>query len=170
MASEGNTIRCLICGNAAIMDKAARLVPVLDSVAPESVRKWYAVQTRHLSKYLSEGMEPIFEQVSVLLTSETDGGGATISGSGSLRLDTKGWHFDGELSGEQTSQFFPLETVPALPFDYENNFQIYARGSIYRFTPEDARMSAKYALLGECAHRRFSSHVQLTPGQNSGFE
>jgi len=165
----GNTIRCSACRSAATMDKLANLCPEPGCVFPETIRRWYAEQTRYLSQSLDEDMEPIIEKVTVSLTKENAIGGEAVSGFGTLRLDSSGWHFDGQLAGEQVCHFFPVESVPALPFDHDSNFQIYSNGGIYRFTPEDARKSAKYALLGECAHRRFSSRPMLTPRVNSEF-
>ena len=90
-------------------------------------------------------------------------------GTGILSLDSAGWRYNGELSGEPVSLFFPIDSVPALPFDPGDNFQIYQKGSFYAFTPEDKRLCSKYATIGECAYWRFASRVQMTPGRDGGF-
>jgi len=167
--SAGNSIFCTVCGNAAEMDKVARLKPSPGSVAPDSVRGWYSEQTRYETSRLNEGMEPVCERVTVRVPAGALGKGVKLGGAGMLRMDPKGWHYEGELSGEQVSLFFPVESVPVMSFEYGDSFQLYANGKCYMFRPEDARKCTKYSLLGECAHRRFSTRIQLTPGQNEGF-
>jgi len=167
--TKGCFIRCTMCGNEVRMGRYANLIASPGSVAPESVHAWYREQTRFEMNNLSENMEPICEKVTIRIPARKAGEGVMPGGAGELRLDPQGWHFEGELSGENVSLFFPIETVQALPFDPNDNFQIYAHGSFYMFTPEDSRKSIKYAVLGECAYRRFSPRIQMTPGYDDGF-
>ncbi|MCL2160172.1 MAG: hypothetical protein FWH48_12255, partial [Oscillospiraceae bacterium] len=98
-----------------------------------------------------------------------EGKGVEFAGSGTLTLTARGWSYNGELSGEAVNLFFPLESVPALPFDPNDDFQIYAEGKFYMFGPkEDARACAKMATIGECAYWKFGPG-QMTPGHDSGF-
>jgi len=169
LKSEGNSIYCTVCGNKAEMDNIARLTPTPGSVIPASVPGWYREQTKYETRQLSEDMEPVSERVSVRMPAGGNGKGAKPCGAGVLRLDPGGWHFDGELHGEQVSLFFPVETVPVISFEYGSSFEIYSNGNCYMFTPEDPRKNMKYSLLGECAHRRFSSRLLMTTGENTGF-
>ena len=186
LETRGNTIRCTACGIAAEIDRAAKITaeqsgtpPLIGRgrdlvlagepktprcLVPGSVHEWFTAQARHASRLLSEDMAPIIEPVTVR-TPAAAGGGMVRSGSGMLRLDPGGWHYDGELSGSRVNLFFPIDTVPAIPFDPDNNFQIYAHGSFYMFTPEDAQKCVKYAILGECAYRRFAARPQMTGAQ-----
>ena len=167
--TEGNKICCTACGNEAKMDRAAKLTPAPGSVVPDSVHEWYKQQTQYEMQKLSSDMEPICERVVVRIPAKEPGGGMKTCGNGLLSLSPKGWRYEGELSGETVDLFFPIDTVPAIPFDPDDDFQIYAHGSFYMFTPEDARKCAKYAVIGECMYWRFSSCVQMTPGYDSGF-
>jgi len=167
--SAGNSIFCTACGNAAEMDRDAKLTPLPGSVAPDSVRGWYGEQTRYETGRLSEGMAPVCERVTVRMPAGGIGEGVETHGAGTLWLDPAGWHYDGELRGGPVSLFFPVESVPAMAYEYDDSVQLYSNGECYMFRPEDARKCVKYSLLGECAHRRFSPRVQLTPGQNDGF-
>ena len=169
LKSEGNSITCTLCGNSAEIDNIAKLTPTPGSVVPDSVPGWYREQTRYETRRLSEDMEPIVERVTLRMPKGKPGEGVAPCGTGLLRLDPKGWHYDGELSGEQVSLFFPVETVPVISFEYGSSFEIYSNGSFYMFTPDDTRKNMKYSLLGECAHRRFSSRLQMTAGENTGF-
>lgn len=163
LETGGNTIRCRACGNMAKMDKAAKLTPAPGSVAPESVQDWYREQARYETSFLSEDMEPIGIEVTLRMKAGA-GDGLKPCGNGVLRLEPDGWYYDGDLSGDAVNLFFPLHTVPAIPFDPGDNIQIYAQGNFYAFSPEDGRLCSKFATLGECAYWRFTSNVQMTPG------
>ena len=169
MTTKGNMIRCSQCGNAAIMDCEAGLTPTDGSIAHEEISLWYRDQVRHEMSSLSEDMEPIIEKVKVRTPSPKPGDGMIESGYGTMRLDPRGWHFDGVLSGKDVSLFFPVETVPVISYDHSDNFQIYSGGSYFQFVPEDPRKSIKYFILAECMHWKFSSRIVMTPGVNSGF-
>ena len=171
LRTEKCTIRCTACGNAATMDRAAKLIPEVDSVAPETVQLWYREQSRYEIGLLSESMEPISINVLIRMPylKQGDGRGLLPCGAGTLSLDPDGWHYSGDLSGEPVDLFFPIDSVPALPFDPGDNFQIYAYGKFYAFTPDDKRLCAKFATIGECAYWRFASRVLMTPGRDGGF-
>jgi transcription elongation factor Elf1 len=65
---------------------------------------------------------------------------------------------------------FPIETVPAFPFDPDDNFQIYSKGNFYAFTPRDNRAACvKFAVIGECAYWRYSQDIQMTEGVERGY-
>ena len=161
-------IRCTACGNAIKIDKTARLIPAPGSVAPENIQSWYREQSRYESALLSEDMKPIRVQVTVRIPLK-EAEGLAPCGTGTLWLEPKGWHYDGKLSGNEVTMFFPIETVPAIPFDPNDNFQIYSKGAFYAFTPEDGRLCSKFATVGECAYWRFASRVQMTKSQENGF-
>jgi len=167
--TKGCIIRCNVCDNAAEMDRNMVLHPTPGSIAPETVHDWYREQARFEADKLHEDMEPVSVWVNVRLPSNVPGGGMDTCGSGTIKLDPKGWHFDGELRGEQVSLFFPIDTVPALPIDPNDVFQIYAHGTFYMFSPEEKRRCIKYSVIGECAYWRFASSIQMTPRRDSGF-
>jgi 1-acyl-sn-glycerol-3-phosphate acyltransferase len=169
METKGCMIRCTTCDNTAELDREMKLKPTPGSVSYDTIHDWYREQARYEAGQLSEDMEPINVKVSVRLPSEKPGGGMQTFGAGVVRLDPKGWHFDGEIKGEQVSLFFPIDTVPALPIDPNDVFQIYANGTFYMFSPEDTRKCIKYSVIGECAYWRFASRVQMTPRKDSGF-
>jgi hypothetical protein len=134
---------------------------------PDSVQGWYKEQVLYEKQFFKEDMQPVTVQVTVRM-SVKPGCGIEPCGKGTLRLDPKGWHYNGKLFDEDASLFFPIQSVPALPFDPNDNFQIYSAGKFYAFTPDDARTCAKYATIGECAYWRFAS-PDMTPGYDSGF-
>jgi len=167
--TNGCFIRCTACNNAAEIDRDMKLNPTPGSVIPETIHKWYKEQARYEAQKLNEDMEPICVRVDVRLPSGVPGGGMSTCGSGAICLDPKGWHYNGQLNGEQVSLFFPIDTVPALPIDPNDVFQIYAHGTFYMFSPQNKRECIKYSVIGECAYWKFSSSVQMTPRKDSGF-
>jgi hypothetical protein len=169
MTSKGNTISCTACGNEAIMGCDAKLTPTPGSVSEREISLWFREQVRHEMKSISEEMEPIVDNVRVRTPSPKAGGGMVESGFGTMRIDPKGWHFDGEISGKPVSRFFPVEAVPAMSYDHNDNYQIYCGGEFFAFIPEDPRTSIKYVILAECLHWKFSPNVLMTPGVNSGY-
>jgi len=169
MVSEGNTIKCNVCGNNATMNRNGKLTPSEGSIMQEDISMWYRDQVRHEMQSISEDMEPIVEQVKVRIPTSKPGGGMVESGFGTMQLDSKGWRFSGEISGQQVNLFFPVETVPAISYDHCDNFQFYSGGKYYKFAPEDLRKCIKYMILTECVYWKFSERIMMTPGVNSGF-
>ena len=163
LETKGCRIYCTICKNAAELDRDMVLNPTPGSVVPETVHDWFKEQARYEAVQLHENMDPISVRVNVRLPSDIPGGGMIACGSGILSLSPEGWHYNGDLKGEQVNLFFPIDTVPALPFDPNDNFQIYANGTFYMFSPDDLRKCVKYSVIGECAYWKFSSKVQMTP-------
>jgi len=169
METEDCTIRCTACGNEAIMDREAKLIPTPGSVMESEIPLWFRDQVRHEMQSLSEDMESIIVNVKVQTPVPEPGGGMEESGFGTMTLDLKGWQFDGELYGEQISKLFPLETIPAMSYDHYDNFQIYYGGDFFKFIPEDVRKCLKYVIMTECMYWKFAPNVMMTPGKNSGY-
>jgi len=167
--TEGCTIHCTACGNSAELDRYMMLNPSRGSVVPKDIHSWYKAQARHEAEQLHEDMEPVSVEVNVRLPSDIPGGGMSDCGFGVITLKPKGWSYEGELKGEQVSLFFPIDTVPALPIDPDDVFQIYAHGTFYMFSPIVKRKCIKYSVMGECAYWKFASPVQLTSRKDSGF-
>ena len=176
LETAGNVIRCSVCGFAAEMGRDAKIAPmarrgarVSSNEFPDTAQKWYKLQCEHETRSLTQDMPPLTVNVTVRMPG-APGKGIVPCGRGALTLDPKGWRYDGELNGAPASLVFPIDTVPAMPFDPDDNFQIYANGGFYSFTPEgDAPACAKYATIGECAYWKFASPVRMTPGCESGF-
>jgi len=162
LETKGCGISCTACGNSAVLDREMNLNPTPGSVIPIDIPAWYREQAKYEARQLHDDMDPITEKVNVLLPSDIPGEGMSVCGSGMIYLDSKGWRYDGELKGEKVDLFFPVDTVPALPIDPNDVFQIYAHGTFYMFSPEDKQRCIKYSVLGECAYWKFASPVQMT--------
>jgi len=162
METSGCTIKCTACGNSGTLNKDMVLIPNGDSIIPDDIPSWYKAQAKYEAKQLHADMGPISEKVSVLLPSDIPGGGMAVCGLGMIYLDPKGWRYEGTLKNEKVELFFPIDTVPALPIDPNDVFQIYAHGTFYMFSPEDKQRCIKYSVIGECAYWKFANPVQMT--------
>ena len=169
LKTKNNTVTCAACGNSAEMDRYANFAPLAGSVVPETVQAWYKAQVMYEMRALKEDMEPIKIEATVRMQAEKPGAGLEPRGTGTLALGPEGWRYRGELNGGEADLFFPLDSVPALPFDPNDNFQIYSNGTFYAFTPKNAQTCAKYATIGECMYWKFAAPPQMTPGFDSGF-
>ena len=169
LTTNGNSISCSNCGNTATMNREAKLTASAGNVSPVSIQKWYKMQCEYEKERLDGTSVFLDIEVSVKMPL-SPGKGLEQCGIGKLTLDAKGWDFEGELKGGNIKLHFPIDTVPAIPFDPNDNFQIYAKGNFYAFTPvKDPRFCIKCATIGESAYWRFASQVQMTPGFDSGF-
>ncbi len=166
LKTRGNAIYCHACGFEATMDRAAKLHSTRGDIA--SVHDWYKLQCVYERKFLNETMAPVKTRVIVRMPLRA-GKGVDECGEGELWLEPPGWHYDGELLGKDVMLFFPIDTVPAMPFDPNDDFQIYAQSNFYMFSPENRLASVKYATIGECAYWRFAANVQMTHARDSGF-
>ena len=172
MVSEGNVLRCEACGFAAELLKDGRLVPCVTGtgvVFPADITSWSQLQVRHAMKSVDENFSLVLENVKVRTPAPGQGKGTHESGHGTMKLDPKGWYFEGVLSGESVSILFPVDSLPAISYDHCHNFQLTHDGNFYMFIPEDPRQCLKYVILTEGMHWRFATTPLLTPGVNSGF-
>ncbi|MDR2572174.1 MAG: 1-acyl-sn-glycerol-3-phosphate acyltransferase [Oscillospiraceae bacterium] len=162
MVTKGCIIACTACENEAKLDRYMLFEPTSGSIAPVDIHTWYKEQAHYEARQLHEDMKPLCVRVDVRLPSDIPGRGMVTCGFGTISLDPKGWRYKGELKGEQVDLFFPIDTVPALPIDPNDVFQIYAHGTFYMFATENRLECAKYSLIGECAYWKFASNVQMT--------
>ena len=165
MQSHGNEFICTACKVGATLNKDGNLNALHDSILPKSIHAWYMSQAEYLSDQLTETMTPISKKVTIEITPTNSNNDTVKSGNGNLTLSPIGWTFDGKLGAASIHLFFPIDTVPAVPFEYNGDFLIYAHGNIYRFNAREGTPGTKIALLGELIHQKFASKPLLTKGK-----
>jgi DNA-directed RNA polymerase subunit RPC12/RpoP len=169
LKTKGNNIYCTTCGNRGTMEPTGNLIATSGSIIPTTVASWYREQVLYEIDALDKGGKLIEEAVIVRMSLPKKSG-LKPCGEGWIYLDKTGWTFKGNLLDKEVTLFFPIESVPAIPFDPNDNFQIYANGNFYAFTPKGDKSScAKYATIGECAYWRFAQTVQMTRSGGGGF-
>ncbi|MCL2249611.1 MAG: 1-acyl-sn-glycerol-3-phosphate acyltransferase [Oscillospiraceae bacterium] len=169
LLTSKNTISCSSCGFSATMDKQGLLTSSDANSDREHISIWFGKQARFVGRSINENMEPIVDNVKVSTPSPEPGGGMVVSGAGTMTIDRSGWRFEGIMHGENATLFFPVDSVPAISYDHQKNYQIFSNGDYFTFTPSDLRMCIKYVVLAECLHWKFASEPRLTAGVNSGF-
>ncbi|MDR1692333.1 MAG: 1-acyl-sn-glycerol-3-phosphate acyltransferase [Oscillospiraceae bacterium] len=157
--ASGSTIRCAACGAEATLDGLGALTSGPAGALPKTIPLWVREQARHEAEVLRTA--PIDIPVALRMP-DVPGKGLTRCGTGLLCLDQTGWRYTGKLNGRDVTLTFPIASVPALPFDPDDNFQIYSGGEFYAFTPENRRACGKYSLMGECAYWLFTPNPQMT--------
>jgi len=176
MESKGNVLRCTACGFSAMLDRYGKLIHDSGDDISDEVSKWMQKQVQHTMRSVSEDFSLVLENVKVrtpVLDESgkigTTGAGTHETGFGTMKLDPKGWHFEGVLSGKPASILFPIDSLPAISYDHSDNFQLYHEGDFYMFIPEEPRKCLEYVILTEGLHWRFATKPLLTPGVDSGF-
>ena len=169
LKTSDNTISCSSCGFFATVDRQGLLTYSDGSAEKEHISVWFGKQVRHEMRSLSVDMKPIVDSVSVSTPASVLGDGIVHSGNGTMTIDPSGWRFEGVLHGKETCLFFPVDSVPAMSYDHQNNYQIYYGGDYYMFMPSDPQKCIKYVILAECLHSKFASEPLLTVGVNSGL-
>ena len=159
---NGKMIYCVDCGFAAKLDRYGRFDCIIKESAkiPTTIHEWFTMQVENETKKMSKDM--LFTRKVTLRMPNDPGGGLRHCGHGDILLSAVGWRYIGDVDGEPNDLFFPIATVPAVPFDPNDNFQIYYGGKFYVFTPENPVECVKYAILGEAAHISFAEDVQIS--------
>ncbi|MCL1950510.1 MAG: 1-acyl-sn-glycerol-3-phosphate acyltransferase [Turicibacter sp.] len=169
LQSTGNVISCKNCGKLGLVRNDLSLEPIGNSQIPPTIQKWYHLCIAHEMGRLSKGMPPITVGVNLRMH-QKPGEGLEPCGTGILALGETGWDFTGEINGQPAQIHYPLKTVAAIPFDPNDNFQIYSGGNLYAFTPTtNPQACSQYATLGECAYWKFSPKLMMTSGDGGGF-
>jgi len=163
-----NCISCRNCGISARVKRDGSLVPRGAGNVPMSVGQWYQVQVDHERELLKQKIYPTDIPVKVR-TQNKKGHKVTSNGKGFLSFNPEGWHYVGTLHGEEVDLFFPIATVPCLPFDPADNFQIYSDGIFLAFSTITPRDSVKYATLGEVGYWLYVKNSQMIQGPVKRF-
>lgn len=159
MHAQGDTIRCMRCGNGATLNSRYDLVPLDEScVIPETPRVWLDMQREAVRRALREETFELREQVKLGIlpphhylkeqrTSE-------IAGEGELRLDHAGFHFNGTRQGHPFSFTIKPEALPTFGMCTDvSRFYTFHEGEFLEFYPERPS-TEKWILAVEENHRR----------------
>ncbi len=158
MATKGNTIFCVECGNGATLTDTYELVPFDDGcVIPETQTAWFNMERELIRKEVQQEDFVLEEQVQLGMLPETelltDQATSRIVGKGTLRLDREGLHYNGTKNGEEFSFFLPSKTLPTYGMCTDvSRFYTFLDGDFVEFYPEN-RVVEKFFLATEELHR-----------------
>ncbi|MBP5235923.1 MAG: hypothetical protein J6128_00050 [Clostridia bacterium] len=159
MEASGSSIRCMKCGNGAVMNDYYAFEPFdADCVIPESPSKWVEEERVDIIRRIREdsgysfsenvtlGELPEYTYVKKKKTSEE-------CGSGVFTLDHGGVHFRGKRHGSDFSFDMGWANVFSLAIMTSTaKFSMYINGEFLEFTPE-RRSVGKMLLIAEEMHR-----------------
>lgn len=159
MVGEGNTIRCLKCGNGAKMNDYYEFEPFSqDAVIPESPSKWLLWERENIIKDIRKnpnyefnlhtkvGEIPDDHYLKDMKTSE-------VVGEGDMKVDHQGIHFLGKKHGLPFKFDLSYEEVHTLVMVTDVSFfSLYVNDEYYDFFP-DHPIVGKLLLLVEEMHR-----------------
>jgi 1-acyl-sn-glycerol-3-phosphate acyltransferase len=158
MATKGNTIFCVECGNGATLTDTYELVPFDDTcVIPETQTAWFNMERELIRKEVQQEDFVLEEQVQLGMLPEkqllTNQATSEIVGKGTLRLDREGLHYNGTKNGQEFSFFLPSKTLPTYGMCTDvSRFYTFLDGEFVEFYPEN-RVVEKFFLATEELHR-----------------
>lgn len=158
METEGNVIRCRVCGNNASLNEYYDLLPGDDScVIPETPTHWFDMQRAHVRELVSQpgfvmtervklGTLPKYEYLKDEATSE-------IVGEGELSLDREGLRYEGTRDGAPYSFFVPIRQIPSYGMCTDvSRFYTFVDGEFTELYP-DRESTELWFLATEELHR-----------------
>ena len=158
MRGEGDTIRCLSCGNGARVNADYSLTPLDGTcVLPATPKKWFDEERRHVYREILDpafqmiervrlGVLPKFEPLKNLATS-------LIAGEGEIRLDHSGFTYTGTKDGAPFTFHLDTHLLPTYGMCTDvSRVYTFFEGTFYEFFPE-TECVGKLLLATEELHR-----------------
>ena len=159
MQGEGNKLYCKHCGNTVTINDYYDIIKTSDdTVAPETISKWFDLEREVTKKYLKEhpdycfkekaklGILPNNKYLKNLLTSKIDG-------EGYISISKDGFDFVGKKHGADFSfHLDPLEFPTIGMVTDTSKFAVYYDGEFYEILPEN-KTTIKWLFLVEETHR-----------------
>jgi len=172
MRGEGDTIRCLACGNGARVNADYSFTPLDETcVLPESPKTWFDEERKlvyHelldpefvLTERVRLGVLPKDEPLKNLETS-------IIAGEGEIRLDHTGLTYTGTKYGRDFSFHIEPELLPTYGMCTDvSRVYTFVNGEFYEFYPE-TECIAKWLLATEELHRMHGGEWKNFPWANT---
>ena len=158
MKGEGDTIKCLSCGNGATMDDYYQFHPFEGSVIPVDPYVWVEQERQDIIKEIRENPDYFFEddcQIGNLDEYKLVGKNKTsfIVGEGKIRIDHKGMHYKGTRNGEPYEFTADWNSLYTLISEVDSSFfNFYLKGEYFDIFPK-SKPFGKFSLLVEEMHR-----------------
>lgn len=148
--TEGDTIRCRICGFAERSDRKA----VLSKLAGPGRELRYVSDWSHMirektrSQILGGTLSELEEQAGIQLL-DLKRRKFVDAGEGLLNLSRGEFRFVGTLHGEQTELHIPIRNIPTLPFKPGHHIEIQHGDTIYRCLLKNRQLMMKFVNMVE---------------------
>jgi hypothetical protein len=158
MLGEGNTIKCLHCGNGATIDDTYEMHPFNSNcVIPETQTKWFNMERDNVKREIQNPDFKLQEHVKIGFLPDDkmlkDQATSIIRGEGILTLDIKGLHFEGVKDEKPYNFNIPPKSLPTYGMCTDlSRFYTFLNGEFIEFYP-DNRVVEKFFLATEEIHR-----------------
>lgn len=158
MKGEGDTIKCLSCGNGATMDDYYQFHPFEGSVIPIDPYVWVEQERQDVIKEIRQNPDYFFEddcQIGNLDEYKLVSKNKTsfIVGEGKIRIDHKGMHYKGTRNGEDYEFTADWNSLYTLISEVDSSyFNFYLKGEYFDIFPK-SKPFGKFSLLVEEMHR-----------------
>lgn len=160
MIGEKNVIKCLSCGNGALINEYYDLVPLDENaVLPKTLRVWYELQRRAVYREIKANENFSYSEKVKLGILPTDhyikDNNATSEyvGEGVFTVDRNSISFKGTKNGEPFEFTNDILNVPSLILATDSSyFATYYKGEYLEFMPE-RKATTKILLATEECHR-----------------
>lgn len=150
MRTESNRIYCEKCGNGATLNAFYDLTAESEnSVIPASIGDWYDLQRRHEFLRICRDPEVKMSGHVVLRQPRFKREPFSVVGEGMAALDRNGLCYEGTRDGEKFRLEIPLNSLKALLYGAECDFEAYYQGQFYYFEPDNLPECVKWSVFCE---------------------
>lgn len=133
LETKGNRICCSVCNNSLVLDEFYRFHKVNDDcVGFKDIREWYLFQK---DTERNRVLDPDFEMQGHVVLKQPVKKFEMFScvGDGYARICKEGFSYTGKKNGEVFYLSVPLDSLPALLFGANENFEVYRGNDVLLF-------------------------------------
>lgn len=157
LMTKGNSICCSECNNSFILDEYYRFHKANeDCVGFNDIREWYLFQKETERNRVQD---PDFEMKCHVILKQPVKKTEMFSyvGEGNAQISREGFSYIGKKNGEDFSLSVPLDSLPALLFGANENFEVYRGNDFYYFVPDNPLHVVKWSVVYGELYNSFSS-------------
>lgn len=129
---------------------------------PKNIKLWYLWQKEYEQKNIDDPNYLLTSEVTLKLP-DPNGHGFTVVGNGVTTLSHQGVQYIGTINGEEKEILFKIDSIPAIPFGANEDFEIYDHNTLYYFVPKNIRECVKWSVVGELIYQKYikDNHIDI---------
>lgn len=155
MRATGTELSCCGCGNTAVVDQYGLLQPLDDTcVVFDDPVEWTAWQRENMSAMLHDKDFCLQAVVKDLRVADKYYGAYRSCGRGLMVLRREGLYFHGEVAGQMTDKFFPIEMVPTVSTEFGHDFEICDNQHAWWLFLEEEQQTVRIECAISLLHKR----------------
>lgn len=156
--SKDSQIKCKCCNTEVTLDNYYNFKSDNTKI-PKTIKDWYLLQKEYEKKNIQDNNYSLTTSVELKLP-HPKGKGFTVVGSGVAVLNHNGLTYTGTLNDEEITKEFKIQSMPAIPFGANENFEVYHDNTLYYFIPENPVTSVKWSVVGEAIYLKYLKENQ----------